>query len=133
MCLGDYFNKEGDICALHLVSSGLNLAPFEEKLYKDNQYHKYYLTHALGVELAEALADFVHQRVRSELGLGEKEGERYSFGYPACPDLALNKGLFNLLKPQEFGIILSETYQMSPEATTSALIVPHKEAKYFAI
>ncbi|MCL9819397.1 methionine synthase [Helicobacter colisuis] len=133
LCLGDYFNKEGDICALHLVSSGLNLAPFEEKLYKDNQYHKYYLTHALGVELAEALADFVHQRVRCELGLGEKEGERYSFGYPACPDLALNKGLFNLLKPQEFGIILSETYQMSPEATTSALIVPHKEAKYFAI
>ena len=89
--------------------------------------------HALGVELAEALADFVHQRVRRELGLGEKEGQRYSFGYPACPDLALNEGLFNLLKPQEFGITLSETYQMSPEATTSALIVPHKEAQYFAL
>ncbi len=133
LCLGDYFDKRGDICALHLVSSGLNLAPFEEKLYKNGEYHKYYLTHALGVELAEALADFIHKRVRCELGLGEKEGERYSFGYPACPDLALNVGLFNLLKPQEFGITLSETYQMSPEATTSALIVPHKEAKYFAI
>lgn len=133
LCLGDYFNKEQDICALHLVSSGLNLAPFEEKLYQESQYHKYYLVHALGVELAEALADFVHQRVRRELGLGEKEGQRYSFGYPACPDLALNEGLFNLLKPQEFGITLSETYQMSPEATTSALIVPHKEAKYFAL
>ncbi len=133
LCLGDYFNPQGDICALHLVSSGLNFAPFEDQLYKDSKYHKYYLTHALGMDLAEALADFIHARVRRELGLGIKEGQRYSFGYPACPDLALSKGLFNLLKPEKLGITLTQTYQMTPEATTSALIVPHKEAKYFSI
>ncbi|MDE5602510.1 MAG: hypothetical protein K2I71_01105, partial [Helicobacter sp.] len=59
--------------------------------------------------------------------------QRYSFGYPACPDLALSKGLFSLLKPEKLGITLTQTYQMTPEATTSALIVPHKEAKYFSI
>ncbi|WP_416825948.1 vitamin B12 dependent-methionine synthase activation domain-containing protein, partial [Helicobacter ganmani] len=133
LCLSDYFNPKGDICALHLVSSGHNLAPFEKKLYEESQYHKYYLVHALGMDLAEALADFVHMRVRKELGLDSKCGERYSFGYPACPDLALSKGLFRLLNPQEFGITLSPTYQMTPEATTSALIVPHFEAKYFAL
>lgn len=133
LCLGDYFNPKGDICAFHLVSSGLNLTPFEEELYQKGEYHKYYLTHALGVDLAEALADFIHARVRRELNLNPKEGQRYSFGYPACPNLALSVGLFKLLEPQKFGITLSETYQMTPEATTSALIVPHKEAKYFAI
>ena len=133
LCLGDYFNPKGDICALHLVSSGLNLAPFEANLYKNAEYHKYYLVHALGVDLAEALADFIHTRVRKELNLDEKCGQRYSFGYAACPDLELSVGLFNLLRPQEFGVTLSETFQMSPEATTSALIVPHKEAKYFAV
>lgn len=133
LCLSDYFNPQGDVCALHLVSSGHHLAPFEQQLYKDSQYHKYYLVHALGMDLAEALADFVHSRVREELRLDCKCGARYSFGYPACPDLALSEGLFRLLNPQEFGIHLSQIYQMTPEATTSALIVPHIEAKYFSI
>lgn len=133
LCLSDYFNPEGDICALHLVSSGHNFAPYEENLYKNGEYHKYYLAHALGMDLAEALADFIHARVRKELNLDSKCGQRYSFGYPACPDLSLSSGLFKLLEPESFGITLSETYQMTPEATTSALIVPHKDAKYFAI
>ncbi|WP_297812741.1 homocysteine S-methyltransferase family protein [uncultured Helicobacter sp.] len=133
LCLSDYFNPKGDICALHLVSSGHKLAPFEKQLYQESQYHKYYLIHALGMDLAEALADFVHLRVRAELGLDSQCGQRYSFGYPACPNLALSQGLFKLLNPEEFDIDLSETYQMTPEATTSALIVPHKEAKYFAL
>lgn len=133
LCLGDYFNPKGDICALHLVSSGHNLAPFEESLYKKGEYHKYYLAHALGVDLAESLADFIHARVRQELHLDSKCGQRYSFGYPACPDLSLSVGLFKLLNPESFGILLSQTYQMTPEATTSALIVPHREAKYFAV
>lgn len=133
LCLADYFNPKGDICALHLVSSGHQLAPFEQQLYQESQYHKYYLVHALGMDLAEALADFVHIRIRRELGLDSQCGQRYSFGYPACPDLALSEGLFRLLNPEEFGITLSQTYQMAPEATTSALIVPHREAKYFAL
>ncbi|TLD85396.1 methionine synthase [Helicobacter sp. MIT 11-5569] len=133
LCLSDYFNPQGDICALHLVSSGHHFAPYEEALYKNGEYHKYYLAHALGMDLAEALADFTHARVRKELSLDSKCGQRYSFGYPACPDLALSVGLFKLLKPESFGITLSQTYQMTPEATTSALIVPYKDAKYFAI
>ncbi|MCI5968605.1 homocysteine S-methyltransferase family protein [Helicobacter sp.] len=133
LCLSDYFNPKGDVCALHLVSSGHNFAPYEEALYKDGEYHKYYLAHALGMDLAEALADFIHARVRQELNLDSKSGQRYSFGYPACPDLSLSLGLFKLLNPESFGITLSETYQMTPEATTSALIVPYKDAKYFAI
>lgn len=133
LCLSDYFNPKGDICALHLVSSGHNFAPYEEALYKNGEYHKYYLAHALGMDLAEALADFIHARVRKELNLDSKYGQRYSFGYPACPDLSLSLGLFKLLNPEAFGITLSETYQMTPEATTSAIIVPYKDAKYFAI
>ncbi|QOQ98482.1 methionine synthase [Helicobacter winghamensis] len=133
LCLSDYFNPQGDICAMHLVSSGNNFAPYEAELYKNAQYHKYYLAHTLGMDLAEALADFIHAKVRDALQLDAKCGQRYSFGYPACPDLALSVGLFNLFKPESFGITLSDTYQMSPEATTSALIVPNKEAKYFAI
>ncbi len=133
LCIADYFNPQGDVCALHLVSSGHNLASYEENLYKQAQYHKYYLAHALGMNLAEALADFIHARVRRELGLDSKCGERYSFGYPACPDLSLSAGLFRLLKPESLGITLTDTYQMIPEATTSAFIVPHKDAKYFAI
>ncbi|MBX7489896.1 homocysteine S-methyltransferase family protein [Helicobacter turcicus] len=133
LCLSDYFNPKGDICALHLVSSGHNFSPYEEKLYKNGEYHKYYLAHALGMDLAEALADFIHARVRKELALDSKCGQRYSFGYPACPDLSLSKGLFKLLNPESFGIFLSQTYQMTPEATTSALIVPYKDAKYFAL
>lgn len=133
LCLGDYFNPKGDVCAFHLVSCGLNFSSYEEQLYKDAQYHKYYLLHALIMDLAEALADFIHNRVRLELNIDNKCGQRYSFGYPACPDLSLSEHLFTLFNPQELGIHLSETYQMTPEATTSALITFYKDATYFAI
>lgn len=142
----DYFNPQGDVVALSIVSSGVNLAPFESELYRDGKFAEYFLVHGLGVELAEALAEIVHKRVRVELGVAKDEGEslsdvrvqkyvgqRYSFGYPACPDLELNEALFALLKPEEFGIKLSETYQIDPEASTSALITVHKSAKYFSI
>jgi 5-methyltetrahydrofolate--homocysteine methyltransferase len=103
--------------------------------------------HGFSVELAEALAEMTHKQIRMDLNiLAEDEkptlkdvrmrryrGARYSFGYPACPDLEQNKELFKLLKPEEFGIELSETYQMHPEQTTSALVVHHSEATYYGV
>ena len=96
--------------------------------------------HGISVELAEALADIVHKQVRLDLGLESGslrdvkrsgfQGCRYSFGYAACPDLSQSRLLFDLLNPEEFGITLSETYQMHPEQTTSAIVTYHEEAKY---
>jgi 5-methyltetrahydrofolate--homocysteine methyltransferase len=145
-CLSDYFKSSGDVVAFSCVSAGLKLSKYEEELYKAGKYSEYYLVHGLGVELAEALAEIVHKQYRLDLNITNDEGHtlrdvkmsgysgcRYSFGYPACPDLELNKGLFELLKPEEFGVTLSETYQIFPEQSTSALISYHPEAKYFTI
>ena len=105
------------------------------------------MIHGLSVELAEALAEVVHKQIRMDLNILKEDekatlrdvrmrryqGARYSFGYPACPDLEQNKIIFDLLKPEEFGITLSETFQMHPEQTTTALVVHHKEATYYAV
>jgi 5-methyltetrahydrofolate--homocysteine methyltransferase len=144
--LSDYFKPEGDVVALSCVSAGVKLSEYEAKLYQDGKYSEYYLVHGLGVELAEALAEIVHKQYRLDLNITDNEGHtlrdvkmsgyqgcRYSFGYPACPDLELNQPLFELLKPEEFGITLSETYQIHPEQSTSALISYHPEAKYYTI
>lgn len=133
LSIPDFFPEDGGILPLSLVSSGHNFTPFEQKLYDKGEYHEYYLLHALGAELAEALAEWVHARIRHELGIDKKQGCRYSFGYPACPDLSQNSGIFELLHPEEFGIELSETFQMHPEQTTCAVITPHAEATYFAM
>jgi 5-methyltetrahydrofolate--homocysteine methyltransferase len=145
-CLSDYFKAEGDVVALSCVSAGLKITEYESKLYEEGRYSEYYLVHGLAVELAEALAEIVHKQYRLDLNITHDEGHtlrdvkmsgyegcRYSFGYPACPDLELNRPLFELLKPEEFGITLSETYQIHPEQSTSALITYHPEAKYYTI
>jgi 5-methyltetrahydrofolate--homocysteine methyltransferase len=147
-CISDFFSsKAHDVVAFSLVSSGNEFSVRESKLYQHAQYNTYNIMHGLGVELAEALAEIIHKQVRIELNaINQKEqpnlrdvcmksyqGCRYSFGYPACPDLSMNKEIFELLKPEEFGIVLGETYQMHPEQTTSALISYHEEAKYFGI
>ncbi len=148
-CLADYFHPDRhDTIAFSVVSAGTKLSDYSNKLYKEGKYKEYYLVHGLGVELAEALAEIVHKKVRIELGIAKNEGEslkdinwqikkyqgaRYSPGYPACPDLELNEPIFQLLKPEEFGITLSETYQIHPEQSTDAIIVYHPEATYFSI
>jgi len=145
--ISDYFrDDEFDTIALSCVSAGAKFSEIESALYKEGKYHEYYLMHGLGAELAEALAEVIHKQIRIELGILQDEkdslydvkmqkyqGCRYSFGYPACPDLEGNGVLFNLLKPQELGITLSETFQIVPEQSTCALIVHHKDAKYFSI
>ena len=146
-CIADYFHSDKmDVCAFSCVSAGEKFSEYESKLFKDGKYHEYHLVHGLSVELAEALAEIVHKEVRIELDILKNEkadlkdvkmvgyqGARYSPGYPACPDLELNRHIFNLLKPEDFGITLSETFQIDPEQSTCAIIVYHPEAKYFNI
>lgn len=145
--LSDFFHHDRhDVIALTCVSAGAKLSEVERKIYEEGKYTEYYQFHGLGVELAEALAEMVHKQIRLDLGIAENEGStindvqmnryqgaRYSFGYAACPDLELNRPLFNLLKPEEFGIELSETFQIHPEQSTSALVVYHPNATYYNV
>ncbi|WP_345985704.1 methionine synthase [Sulfurimonas sp. HSL-1656] len=145
--LSDFFRHDRhDVLALTCVSAGSRLSAYEKELYDAGKYNEYYQVHGLGVELAEALAEIAHKQIRLDLNIADDEGPtladvrmnryqgaRYSFGYPACPDLELNRPLFDLLKPEEFGIELSETFQIHPEQSTSAIVVHHKEATYYNI
>ncbi len=146
--ISDFFRHDRhDLLALTCVSAGDKFSKYEKELYDAGEYLEYSMVHGLSVELAEALAEMVHKQIRMDLNiLSDDEGAtlrdvrmrryrgaRYSFGYPACPDLEQNRILFDLLRPEEFGIELSETYQMHPEQTTSALVVHHPDATYYAV
>ncbi|MFA6196096.1 MAG: methionine synthase [Sulfurimonas sp.] len=145
--LSDFFHSDRhDVIALTCVSAGAKLSEVEREIYASGNYTEYYQFHGLGVELAEALAEMVHKQIRLDLNISENEGSklgdvqmnryqgaRYSFGYAACPDLELNRPLFDLLKPEEFGIELSETFQIHPEQSTSALVVYHPNATYYNV
>ena len=145
--LSDFFHSDRHDClALTCVSAGAKLSEIEKGIYEEGKYTEYYQFHGLGVELAEALAEIAHKQIRLDLGISENEGStlsdvqmnkyqgsRYSFGYAACPDLELNRPLFDLLKPEEFGIELSETFQIHPEQSTSALVVYHPNATYYNV
>ena len=114
--------------------------------FEDNRYQDYLYLHGLSVEMAEAFAEYVHKRIRGELGFAAEEardlegmlaqgyrGSRYSFGYPACPNLADQRQILDLLKASELGITLSEEDQLEPEQSTSAIVVHHPQAKYFSV
>jgi 5-methyltetrahydrofolate--homocysteine methyltransferase len=148
LCLADFFRPresgETDVVAFHLVTMGSRVAEQTAKLYAANAYRDYLELHGLSVQLTEALAEMWHARVREELGFGTDDdpdldailrqgyrGSRYSFGYPACPDLADRVKVVELLEPGRIGVELSEELQLHPEQSTDALIVHHPEAKYF--
>jgi 5-methyltetrahydrofolate--homocysteine methyltransferase len=150
LCISDYFRSidsgERDVLALHCVTVGKSATEAAQKLYKSNQYTEYLYMHGLGVETAEALAEFWHKRIRQELGVGNEDsprikdlftqryrGSRYSFGYPACPDMSDQEKLFRLLDPSRIGCELTDNWQIDPEQSTSAIIVHHPEAKYFNV
>ena len=146
-CLADFFaNDRLDVVCFTLASSGLKITDYEKNLYDEDKYTEYFQVHGLGVEFAEALAEVIHKQVRLDLDIVKKEGHtlrdvqmkrytgcRYSPGYAACPDLEMNRDFFDLLKPEEFGIELSETFQMHPEQTTCAIIITHPDANYFNV
>ncbi|MCF6331468.1 MAG: B12-binding domain-containing protein, partial [Sulfurimonas sp.] len=145
--ISDFFHtNRHDVIALTCVSAGSKLSEAEREIYKTNEYTEYYQFHGLGVALSEALAEIAHKQIRLDLNISDNEGNklsdvamnkyqgcRYSFGYAACPDLELNRPLFNLLRPEEFNIVLSETFQIHPEQSTSALVVYHPNATYYNV
>ncbi len=150
LCLADFFRDEGeaaeqgpDVLAMQLVTMGSEVAKATQKLFDANSYRDYLELHGLSVQLTEALAELWHHRVRGELGLGGEgditaairdqayRGSRYSFGYPACPDLQDRATLVKLLEPGRIGVELSEELQLHPEQSTDAIVVHHPEAKYF--
>ena len=148
LCLSDFFRSkesgEIDTVAFHVVTMGESVSQATAKLFEANNYREYLELHGLSVQLTEALAEHWHARVRDEMGFSEEDspqlpeildqgyrGSRYSFGYPACPDLEQQKQLCELLEPERIGVLLSEEFQLHPEQSTSAIIVHHPEAKYF--
>jgi 5-methyltetrahydrofolate--homocysteine methyltransferase len=148
LCLADFFRPresgETDVVGFQLVTVGSRIGGRTQELFERNAYRDYLELHGLSVQLAEALAEYWHTRVRSELGFGGQDpddieeffklgyrGARFSLGYGACPDLEDRAKIVELLKPGRIGVRLSEEFQLVPEQSTDAIIVHHPEAKYF--
>ena len=148
LCISDFFASKDsgktDVVAFHVVTMGSTVSEAAAKLFAENNYREYLELHGLSVQLTEALAEHWHARMREELQVKAEDssdlqgildqgyrGSRYSFGYPACPDLEQQVQLCELLDPGRIGVELSEEFQLHPEQSTSAIIVHHPEAKYF--
>ena len=148
LCISDFFASKDsgktDVVAFHVVTMGSTVSDAAAKLFAANNYREYLELHGLSVQLTESLAEHWHARMREELSVKSDDstdlqgildqgyrGSRYSFGYPACPDLEQQVQLCELLDPSRIGVELSEEFQLHPEQSTSAIIVHHPEAKYF--
>lgn len=131
LCLADYFGND-DVVAFQSVTVGNKVANIIEQWNKEDKYTDAYYLHGLAVEVAEALAEWVNQKIKSELGL-EKGGLRYSWGFPSCPDVAQHHLVWKLLQPEKSGMTLTESGQIIPEQSTAAIVVHHPEAKYFVL
>ncbi|MDR1355153.1 MAG: methionine synthase [Propionibacteriaceae bacterium] len=136
-CLSDFFvttsPKSPAVAPLQLVTLGTRLATGVQKLFTTDRYRDYLELHGLGMQLAETLADWLHNQIRHQLGVATNQGERFSFGYPACPDLSQRQILFDLLGADVLGVQLSKTFQLDPEASTDAFIVLHPQARHFSL
>jgi 5-methyltetrahydrofolate--homocysteine methyltransferase len=150
LCIADFFRPadggEPDYAGFHVVTVGDAASQRERELFAENRYQEYLLCHGLSVEMTEALAELWHRRIREEWGYADEDGptlaglfrqqyrgSRYSWGYPACPDLDDQVKLDELLELHRIGVKLTEEFQLEPEQSTSAIIVPHPEAKYFVV
>ncbi|MFB7080970.1 methionine synthase [Streptomyces sp. NPDC056308] len=148
LCLADFFRPEEsgetDVVGLQVVTVGSKIGGETAKLFEANSYRDYLELHGLSVQLAEALAEYWHARVRSELGFGGEDpadvedmfalkyrGARFSLGYGACPELEDRAKIAELLGPERIGVHLSEEFQLHPEQSTDAIVIHHPEAKYF--
>lgn len=147
-CLSDFFSSEpgADVVGFSIVTIGDEISAYERELFAAGDYQDYLFVHGMGVESAEALAEYWHKQMRIELGIADEDpadmrllfsakyrGARYSFGYPACPNLEDQRKLFALLSPEEIGIELTDEFMLVPEQSTSAIVVHHPEAKYFNV
>ena len=137
LCLADYFRPaesgEYDVAAFQIVTMGARVDDLTEELQKAGDYSSGYFIHGLSVSLAEALAEYTNRVVRQSLGLKGEQGKRYSWGYPACPDLDEHAKLFGILPADRIGVTLTDAFQLVPEQSTAAIVVHHPEAKYFSI
>ena len=148
LCIADFFrsvaSSEPDYVAFHIVTMGNTVSERAAELFAENRYRDYLFLHGLGVEMTEALAELWHRRIREEWGFVDQDGPtltglfkqqyrggRYSWGYPACPDLEDNERVAGLLEAEHIGVTVSEGFQLHPEQTTSAIICAHPQAKYF--
>ncbi|MFE1171264.1 methionine synthase [Streptomyces sp. NPDC058773] len=148
LCLADYFRPEEsgetDVVGLQVVTVGSKIGAATAELFEANSYRDYLELHGLSVQLAEALAEYWHARVRAELGFAGEDpedvedmfalkyrGARFSLGYGACPDLEDRAKIADLLQPERIGVELSEEFQLHPEQSTDAIVIHHPEAKYF--
>ncbi|MET8943641.1 methionine synthase [Streptomyces sp. NPDC004542] len=148
LCLADFFRPEEsgqtDVVGLQVVTVGSRIGTETAKLFASNSYRDYLELHGLSVQLAEALAEYWHARVRAELGFAGEDpsgieemfalkyrGARFSLGYGACPNLEDRAKIAELLKPERIGVHLSEEFQLHPEQSTDAIVIHHPEAKYF--
>jgi 5-methyltetrahydrofolate--homocysteine methyltransferase len=150
LCISDYFaptsSGKVDVVAFHMVTMGKVASEYSKKLFDSNDYKDYLYFHGMSVESAEALAELCHKKVREELGIAGNDapeirrlfsqgyqGSRFSFGYPACPNLEDHVKLFELLKPERIGVTMTDEFMLNPEQSTDAIIVHHPEARYFNI
>ena len=148
LCIADFFASRAsgrmDVIGLSCVTVGEKASEVTKKLFDDGEFTRYLYLHGISVEAAEALAEYLHKLMREELGIAGEDaprisdlfhqkyrGSRYSFGYPACPNLEDQSKIFALLKPEQIGVRLTSTWQIEPEQSTSAIVVHHPQAKYF--
>ena len=148
LCLSDFFKSRGsgevDVVSFQVVTMGDSISRAINELFQKNLYREYLELHGLSVQLTESLTEHWHARTREELAIdGEDsstldeifsqgyQGSRYSFGYPACPDLEQQAQIFELLEPERIGVTLSDEFQLHPEQSTSSIVLHHPEAKYF--
>ncbi len=138
LCLADYFAPRDlgqmDVVAFQVVTVGQQATDRFDKLQAAGDYSEAYFTHGLAVQTAEATAEYLHRHIRRELGLSEGQGKRYSWGYPAIPELEDHRQVFDLLPAEkELGMTLTTAYQLVPEQSTAAIVVHHPEAKYYGV
>ena len=132
LCLTDYFGEESDVVAFQSVTVGNKVAEIIEQWNKEDKYTDAYYLHGLAVEMAEALAEWTNQKIKSDLNL-EQGGLRYSWGFPSCPDVLQHHLVWKLLQPEKSGMTLTESGQIIPEQSTAAIVVHHPKAQYFVL
>ncbi len=152
LCIADFFRDESegrgsrDVIGLQAVTVGQRATEVAQEWFKQDRYQDYLYLHGMSVEMAEAMAEYVHKRIRAELGFAAEEardldtmlnqgyrGSRYSFGYPACPNLGDQRPLLKLMGAEAIGLTLTEEDQLDPEQSTSAIVLLHPQAKYFSV
>jgi 5-methyltetrahydrofolate--homocysteine methyltransferase len=150
ICIADFVRdiseRERDVVGLQVVTAGARASEVARQWFGENRYQDYLYLHGFGVEIAEAMAEYVHKRIRSELGFGGEDareiakllkqgyrGSRYSFGYPACPNLGDQRRILELLGAERVGVVMGEEDQLEPEQSTSAIVITHPQAKYFTV